>query len=359
MAYIEERELADGRIVYRIRIRIAGCPDISEIYHGTYKQAKIWAQKKESEIRETRFFPKDLGKERTFADLVDRYISKELPKKPKSITKQTQQLLWWKKHLGKYFLCHITTAMIAEIRDDKLLAETTYRGSLRSSSTANRYLAALSCAFTTAVKEWGWLKENPISKVKRPKEGKARDRYLDKEEIGRLLIECRKSQSPHLYTIVLFALSTGARKGEILGLKWNDIDFVKCTATFRETKNGETRTVGLDHAILESLKGEKSKRVIFSPYVFPSSSGKSPAGIRTAWEQAVKNANLKNVTLHTLRHTAASHLAMSGASTLEIAAILGHKTLAMVKRYSHLSVSATSRALQRMNQEILGDLAYG
>jgi integrase len=294
MAYIEKRERADGRPVYRVRIRVAGSPDISR-NHDTYKEAKRWAQKKEAEIRETRFFPKDLGKEKTFTELVDRYISKELPKKTKGVAKQTQQLQWWKKHLGKYFLCHITAGMIAEIRDDKLLAETTYRGVLRSPSTANRYLAALSQAYSTAVKEWGWIKENPLSKVKRPKEGKARDRYLEKDEITRLLEECRNSQSPYLYAIVLFALATGARKGEILGLKWSDIDFVRGTATFRDTKNGETRTVGLNRSVLDCLKSEKTKRIVCSHYIFPSADGHSPAGIRTGWEQAVERANLKEV----------------------------------------------------------------
>lgn len=358
MASIQKRTRADGTETYRVRIRVPGMPLVSETFIS-FTQAKTWAKKKEAELLESRYFPKDMGKERTFAELVDRYISKELPKKTKGVAKQTQQLQWWKKHLGKYFLCHITPAMIAEIRDDKLLTETTYRGDLRSPSTANRYLAALSQAYTTSVKEWGWIKENPVSKVRRPKEGKARDRYLEKDEITRLLAECRNSQSPYLYAIVLFALATGARKGEILCLTWSDVDFVRGTATFRDTKNGETRTVGLNQTVLDCLKSEKIKRIICSHYIFPSSDGRSPIGIRTAWDQAVERAKLKDVTLHTLRHTAASHLAMSGASTLEIAAILGHKTLTMVKRYSHLSVSATSRALHRMNQEIFGDLAYG
>jgi integrase len=324
-----------------------------------YGEAKSWAKKKEAELLESSYNPKDFGKERTFADLADRYIEKELPKKPKSVSKQTQQLLWWKKHLGKYFLCHITAPMIAEIRDDKLLTETTYRGDLRSPSTANRYLAILSHAFTTAVKEWGWLKENPVCKVRRPKEGKARERFLSIKEIALLLEECRKSQSSYLYPIVLFAVTTGARKGEIVGLKWSDIDFVRGIATFRDTKNGETRSVELDQPVIDCLKSEKTKRVIFSQYVFPSSDGKSPAGIRTAWDAVIEKLGWKDVVFHSLRHTAASHLAMKGESDLVIAAILGHKTLAMVKRYSHLSVSATSQALRRMNREILGDLAYG
>ncbi|MCE5317111.1 MAG: site-specific integrase [Parachlamydia sp.] len=359
MATIQKRTRADGTDTYRVRIRPPGMPLVSKTLLS-FEEAKKWAKLRESELLISAHLPKDFGKEKTFADMVDRYIAKELPKKPKSVAKQTQQLLWWKKQLGKYFLCHITAAMIAEIRDDKLLAETTYRKGLRSSSTANRYLAALSHVYTTAIKEWGWLKDNPVSNVKRPKEGKARERYLDKKEIARLLAECRNSQSPYLYIVVLFALATGARSGEILGLKWNDVDFVRSTATFRDTKNGETRIVSLDPVVVDCLKSQKSKRIISSNYIFPSRDGQSPAGIRTAWDKIIKKFGWKGeVVFHTLRHTAASHLAMRGESQLVISAILGHKTLTMVKRYSHLSLSTTSQALHSMNQEILGNLTYG
>lgn len=350
MAYIQKREHPNGDITYRARIRIAGMPDKSATF-ASRSQAKIWAQKMEAEIRQGRYFPKQEDKERSFGEFIDRYIERELPKKPKSIAKQTSQLLWWKKHLSSYFLCHISPSMLAELRD-KLLEEMTYRGKLRSTSTANRYLAALSQALTIAVKEWGWLKENPLLKINRLRENKGRERYLEKEEIIHLLEACRQSKSRYLYGIVVFALATGARRGEILNLKWEDVDFVRSVATFRDTKNGETRTVPLSHSVLECLEQERKRRIVFSPKVFPC------AEIRTAWENAVEKANLKELRFHDLRHTAASHLAMNGASTLEIAAILGHKTLSMVKRYSHLSVSATALALNRMNEEILGALKH-
>lgn len=350
MAYIQKRQHPNGNMTYRARVRISGMPDKSATF-ATRSQAKLWAQKMEAEIRQGRYFPKQEDKERTFGEFIDRYIEKELPKKPKSLVKQTSQLLWWKKHLGAYFLCHISPSMLAELRD-RLLEETTCRGKLRSSSTVNRYLAALSQALTIAVKEWGWLKENPLSKISRLREGKARERYLEKEEIARLLDTCRQSKSPYLYGIVVFALGTGARRGEILNLKWEDVDFIRSVATFRGTKNGETRTVPLSRSVLECLEQERKRRIVFSPHVFPC------AEIRTAWENVIEKANLKELRFHDLRHTAASHLAMNGASTLEIAAILGHKTLSMVKRYSHLSVSATALALNRMNEEILGVLRH-
>lgn len=357
MAYIERRKLSDGSTKYRVRIRIDGAKEASETF-SSFSRAKAWGQKMETEIREGRFFPKDMGKERTFRHAVQSYIEKELPKNPKSQQKQAQLLLFWEKYFGKYFLCHITAPMIAEIRDDKLLKEITYRHTLRSPSTANRYLAALSRFFSTVIKEWGWLKENPVSHVKRPKEGKGRVRFLEEDEIMRLLEESRKVKSQHLFPIVLFGVTTGARQGEILGLRWSDVDLVRGVATFRDTKNGENRSVELDPRLLNILKEEKEKRIIPSPYVFPGRMGK-PVVIRGSWDNMIKSLGWKDVVFHTLRHTVASHMAMNGESPLIIAEVLGHKDLKMTKRYSHLSLAASSQALGRMNKRILGGMPHG
>ncbi len=194
-----------------------------------------------------------------------------------------------KEHLKDYYLCYITPSVISELKE-QLLKEETPRKTLRSQSTANRYLAALSGAFNIAVREWNWLKENPVSKISRYKEGKPRDRFLTKEEIEKLLAICKKSRSPHLYAVTLFAVCSGARKGEILGLKWKDLDFARNTATFRDTKNGETRTIPLTPVLSNCLLDEKKKRIILSEYVFPSGDGKQPADIRGAWENAIEEA---------------------------------------------------------------------
>ncbi len=227
----------------------------------------------------------------------------------------------------------------------------------RSTSTANRYLAALTHVYTIAVKEWGWCNENIALKIRRSKEGKARDRFLEKEEISRLLSACKKSKSPYLHPIVLIALTTCARKGEILSLNWNDIEFNRKKMTFRDTKNGETRSIALSDPVINCLLKEKAKRIMPSKYVFPSLDGAKPADFMTSWKKVVKTIGL-NICFHTLRHTGASHLAMNGATPLEIAAILGHKTLAMVKRYSHLSTSSTAQALNKMNRYILEEEDY-
>ncbi len=353
MAYIEKRTHASGKITYRARLRLSGAPAISESF-PTRREAKEWSSKMEADIRQGRYFGRSESKERTFSNLIDRYLEQCLRNHPKSFRKYKMQLLWWKKHLKDYYLCHITPSVISVLKED-LLKEATPRKTLRSQSTANRYLAALSGAFSVAVREWDWLKENPVSKIGRYKEGKPRERFLAKEEIENLLNICKASKSPHLYPVALFAICSGARKGEILGLKWKDLDFTRNTATFRDTKNGETRTIPLSPLLVTCLLAEKKKRVILSEYVFSSGDGKQPADIRGAWENAAQTAGLE-ICFHTLRHTAASHLTMSGASTIEVGAVLGHKTLAMVKRYSHLSVSSTAKVLYRMNEEVLGKI---
>lgn len=352
MASIQKRKKANGEYSYRVRIRVEGAPLVTDTY-STRKEAMAFARRMESEIRAGRYFGREEDKEKTFAEFIDRYIGKELPKNPNGYAKQKMLLTWWKGQLGKYFLCHITPVMIAELRDH-LMSETTRRHKLRSSSTANRYLAALSRAFNICQKEWHWVKENPVLKITRPKENRARERYLEKVEIDQLLKACKKSKSPHIYAVTVFALATGARKSEILGLKQGDICFDRATATFRDTKNGETRTAHLSAQVLNVLKEGTSKRTVFSEYIFPSVNGKKPADIREAWEGAVKEAGLKDVVFHTLRHTAASHCAMAKMSTLEIAHILGHKSLSMVKRYSHFSTHASVEAINNMNDKILG-----
>jgi integrase len=355
MACIEKRKLSDSSFGYRVRIRQKGSPEITKTF-PTRTEAVKWAQRMEADVRAGRYFGREEAKERTFAEFIDRYIEKELPKNPKEQKKNIQRLSWWKKHLGSYFLCHITPTMIADLRD-KLMTETTPRKGLRSSSTANRYLAVLSRSFTVCHKEWRWIKENPVLQITRPKENKGRQRYLEKDEISRLLAACKKSKSPHLYAIVLFALGTGARKGEILGLMHKNLDLDRHTATFRDTKNGETRTVHLSKPIVKCLQEEIRKRDTLSEYVFPSQNGNKPADIRGGWEAAVQEAGLgKDVCFHSLRHTAASHLAMEGFSSLMIGKILGHKTIAMIKNYSHLSTSSTAGALDRLNSEIFGEL---
>ncbi len=149
--------------------------------------------------------------------------------------------------------------------------------------------------------------------------------------------------------------SIGMRKGEILNLQWSHLDLDKGKAILHETKNGERRTVSLTgHALTILREYADRPRHFCSPYVFPSTFGSKPIQIRTSWITAVNLANLPDFHFHDLRHTFASYLAMNGATLAEIAEALGHKTLAMVKRYAHLTEEHTRSVIEKMNEKMFG-----
>jgi integrase len=143
------------------------------------------------------------------------------------------------------------------------------------------------------------------------------------------------------------------RQGEIINLTWSNVDLKRGYIILEETKNGERRSVPLVGFALEQIKALNKVRRIDTPLLFPSAvKPLVPIDIRTPWHKALQHSEVKNFRFHDLRHTAASYLAMNGASLAEIADILGHKTLQMVKRYAHLSEQHTSKVLESMNQKL-------
>ena len=290
--------------------------------------------------------------------MVDRYLRDVLPtKRPNSQTGQERQLRWWKNQLGPYALADVTPALIIQYRD-KLATEPTKPKSpgqaprYRSPSTVVRYLATLSHAFTVAMKEWQWLDDNPMRKVSKPKEPRGRIRFLADDERERLLKACRESGNPDLYLVVVLALSTGARSMEIMALRWSQVDLGRHVITLHETKNGEVRALPLVGHAYELMQGRSKVRRIDTDLVFPGRNPQKPIELRAAWEAALKRAAIMDFRFHDLRHTCASYLAMNGATLAEIAEVLGHKTLQMVKRYAHLSHAHTSRVVESMNAKI-------
>lgn len=380
MATIQERKSADGKTTYRVMVRLKGHPAQTATFDRK-TDARRWASQTESAIREGRHFKHAEAKRRTLGELIDRYRRDILPtKKAKTQAPQDGQLQWWKDKLGERFLFDCTPTLLAEYRDI-LKAEpiasqakdpskagpTRYR----SPASVNRYLAVLSHVFTCAVKEFGWIDENPMLKVTKPTEPRGRVRFLSDDAVNpdgsttpgersRLLAACRASASPDLFPAVVLALSTGARRDEIMGLRWQQIDFARRAAILYETKNGERRVLPLSGPALDLLKTRAESRRTDTDLVFPSRTPRedgtiAPIDLRTPFETALKRAKIDDFHWHDLRHSAASYLAMSGASLAEIAEVLGHKTMQMVKRYSHLSDSHTANVVERMTSRIFGD----
>lgn len=353
MATIDKHTANDGKVTYRVRVRMKGHP-LETASFERLTDARKWATQTEAAIREGRYFKTREAQRHTLAELVDRYLREILPgKRPGSINAQRGQLTWWKEQLGDRALSDLTPPLIAEYRD-KLAAG--HPGTEpRSPATVVRYLAALSHCLSVAVKEYQWLDDNPMRKVSKPKEPRGRVRFLSDDERAALLSACEASPNPYLFPVVVLALSTGMRAGEIMALEWRDVDLARGWLTLRETKNGERRGVPLAGKALELVKQHGKVRRLDTPLLWPGKEHPNkPMDLRAPWNAAVKRAGLVDFRFHDLRHSAASYLAMNGASLNEIAAVLGHRTLAMVQRYAHLSESHKAGVVERMNAAIFG-----
>jgi integrase len=351
MATITPRKRKNGQTHYRAEIRLRGYPPQSATFERK-TDARKWVAQTESAIRQGRHFKTVEASKHTLTELIDRYKRDVLPGKGPWQEHQAACLEWWKRELGTYRLSDVTPILLAEYRD-RLLHTPTRQKTERSHASVNRYLASLSHPCSVAVTEWGWLDDNPLRKVRHLTEPRGRVRFLSDDEREHLLAACKSSGSPCLYTVVVLALSTGARKNEILSLTWKDVDLTRGVITLEHTKNGERRALPLTGHALAQLS--VLPRRIDSSLVFPARHDlKRPADVRTAFKHALEAAEIKDFRFHDLRHSAASYLAMNGATLTEIADVLGHRTLQMVKRYAHLSEQHTARVVAAMNEKIFG-----
>ena len=194
---------------------------------------------------------------------------------------------------------------------------------------------------------------NPVADIRKKKESGGRVRFLSDEERESLLAACRKPAWPSLHALVSLAILTGARRGELITLKWSDIDLKTNRATVHDTKNGDPRVLPLFGKALDAIRELKLQHSSRSEFVFPQPSGFPGPYLHfeSHWYAALEAAGIENLRFHDLRHTTASYLAQQGTSLLEIADTLGHRTMSMVKRYAHLTQTHKVSAIERMAKE--------
>ncbi|MFP6826273.1 MAG: site-specific integrase [Pseudohongiellaceae bacterium] len=360
MATIEKRITKDGKPSYRCKIRRYGQQPLTATLHKK-SDAERWCTQHESAILAGRHFNYVESRYRTLSDAISRY-STDIIDELRDASGRITHLAWWESQIGNKVLGVITPSVVIECRR-KLQTEPAnygrHQGKQRSNATVNRYVASLRALLGYASTEWQWLDENPCLRIKNLREPKGRCRFLSESEQDALLLACKNClKYPEMSTIVLLAITTGMRRSEITGLSWNDIDFKYQRITLRITKNNETRSVPLVGPALISLKERAKVRPIDSAaFVFPSHGKrgqKRPFDMDYAWTLVRSEAGLVDFRFHDLRHTAASFLAMSGAGLREIGDILGHKTLAMVQRYSHLTHDHKSATVERMVKLMFG-----
>ncbi|MCP4651899.1 MAG: tyrosine-type recombinase/integrase [Candidatus Omnitrophica bacterium] len=211
-------------------------------------------------------------------------------------------------------------------------------------ATVNRELACLKHMFTKAV-AWNKAEDNPVKKVKLFKENNKRLRYLEQHEVDALLAVC----NGYLKNIVVVALNTGMRRGEILGLKWADIDFRRGIIYLLETKNGHKREVPMNKSVKQALVRQRKHKD--SEYVFYKKDGSSIGSVKKSFLYAIKKTGIINFKFHDLRHTFASHLVMSGIDLNTVRELLGHKSMQMTLRYAHLSPGFRQGAVEVLDRK--------
>ena len=277
-------------------------------------------------------------------------------------------LTMWCEFLGDRFIDEITADDVVRVMEcvrnaplvkyagkDIATGQPVYRAhGKRAPATLNRYLVVLSALYKFAKSKPEGSPRllplrhvSPTDAVPKYKVDNVRDRSLDEDQVQSLLAYARTEHWPRMYLFALMALTTGARRGELLQLRGRDLDLTaeQPTATARRTKNGEIKVMVLVTSVVREIKrlGVPATDEYLYPSVRPT--GK-PFAIEKSFKRLLKRAGLPNARLHDMRHTVGSTLAREGRSPVEIATVLGHKTLEVVKRYSHINVKAKTSIIQ-------------
>ena len=260
-------------------------------------------------------------------------------KTPQSIGRDDRSIQHLTKVFGSRQLRQVTTGMVQKYVDDRM-HEKKRGGKPYRPATVNREIMCLSAIFREAIKR-GYADRNPVRGVKQMAEDNIIVRYLSLDEETALLDAC----TPNLKPIVLCALHSGMRRGEILKLKWEDVDLDQLLIRVKLTKSKKTRYIPINTKLHEVLKAVP--KLDDCPYVFANPETHDRwCDQNTAWNYTLKRSGVKNFRFHDLRHTFASRLVQAGESIKSVQELLGHASLQVTLRYAHLSASDLRRAVE-------------
>lgn len=316
------RELSSGK--FQVQVRHRGMRPVAKSFN-TKTEAQRFARLLESEIDRGVFVDRSEAQRSALGELIDRYLAEVTPLK-KSARSNAQCLRQLKQHFGAISPAALRSVDVAAYRDARLKSG-------RAGATVVKEINSLSHLVDVAIKDWGVaLHANPVNLVRRPPVARGRERRLMPGEEVRLFAACAKSRAVMLAPVVRFAIETGMRMGEILSLEWRYVDMAQRVATLPDTKTGDARQVPLSTAALAAIsplpRHFKDGRVFWT--------WSRADSLENAWRRAVKAAGIQDLRFHDLRHEAVSRLFELGLNPMEVATISGHKTLQMLKRYTHL-----------------------
>ncbi len=321
---------------WKALVRKQGWPTAAKTFR-TKRDAEDWSRRTEDSMVRGVYIERSPSERMTLAVAMDRYLAEVTPtKKPSTQRAEIVRSGTLRQHFGKYSLAAINAEMIAGFRDKRLSQG-------KSASTVRLDLALLGHLFTTAIREWRLgLVVNPVSNIRKPSPGKGRDRRLSATEEKRLRTAVVGYSNPMLGWIFEIALQTGMRSGEIVGLNTDQVDLARRIVRLTDTKNDEARTVPLtklaqatfSKALANPLRPHGCDLVFFGE---PGRDGtRRPYNFNKVWMEIKRELGMADLRFHDLRHEAVSRLVEAGLSDQEVSAISGHKTMQMLKRYTHL-----------------------
>lgn len=338
----------NGAVTFFVRKRINGRDE--RIVIGRFPDISIeQARQKAMEIKSQVALGKDpsedkkrLRAEITFGEMFQEYMERYSKKQKRS----------WKfdeREVNK-FCSHWFTRKASHIsrQEVQILHERVHDNN--GLYQANRILERISAIYNRAIR-WGWEGTNPARGVKKFKE-KSRDRFLKRDEMPRFFAALAEDENEIAREFILLSLLTGARKANVLAMRWNEINFEMQEWRIPETKNGESHTVPLSEQAIEIL--ERRRAATNSMFVFPSN-GKTGhyADPKRAWERILKRANIADLRIHDLRRTLGSWMAATGTTTAIIGKTLAHKSVQATKIYERLDLDPVRASVNRATDAIM------
>ncbi len=306
---------------WQVRIRLSNYPTITKTFN-LKSHAVQWAREMEIQIEKGDLNSGYKPTKETVGDVLARYLKEITSKKKSSEVEEIKIKRLLRDPISKIECYNLRPIHIINFREDRLKKV--------SGGTTLKDLSLLSHAITIAMKEWGFtLAANPVQQVTKPKQNPPRDRRLERDEEDLLLQGCSAALNPYFKALVIVAIETAMRRGELLSLERCHLNLKDRTAYLPTTKNGSPRTVPLSTRAIATLNKIPTH---ISGKVFPL----TETALRGQWRRTMKRTGIENLRLHDLRHEATTRFFELGLNIMEVSAITGHKDLKMLKRYTHL-----------------------
>jgi integrase len=316
---------------WQARVTYKGFPAETKTFE-TKIEAQKWAREVESAMDCGVYQNRSIANDQLLHDVLQLYMEEVTPTK-RGAKREAEGIVFMQRHkMAKHSMAKLTPAVIAKYRDERLKTV--------SAGTIIRELSILSSIITHAKKEWSLPINNPCELVRKPPTPQGRTRLLTSDEEIRLIDELQPIQrrSPWMVPLVLLALETAMRRGELLALRWEHVNLPTQTALLPMTKNGTARHVPLSKKAVSILAALPNKGI---GTVFPI----SDMTMHNCFRHACQRAGITNLHFHDLRHTATSRLAEKLPNVIELAAVTGHQTIQMLKRYYHPKAEALAKKL--------------